>query len=78
MSQKEHLMKRPVRLLVAVAMSAAAPAALLTAPLAPALAQADDLDQAASALRAIGTMKYRFCGAFSISVRICCQASAVR
>lgn len=53
-------MKRPVRLLVAVAMSAAAPAALLTAPLAPALAQADDLDQAASALRAIGTMKADF------------------
>jgi outer membrane lipoprotein-sorting protein len=54
------LMNRPIRLVLAAAMAAAAPAMLLSVPAAPALAATNGLDQAAEALRAISTMKADF------------------
>jgi outer membrane lipoprotein-sorting protein len=54
------LMNRPIRLVLAAAMAAAAPAMLLSVPAAPAMAATNGLDQAAEALRAISTMKADF------------------
>jgi len=53
-------MNRPIRLVLAAAMAAAAPAMLLSVPAAPAMAATNGLDQAAEALRAISTMKADF------------------
>src|SRR5690606_13935811 len=60
MSRRTDLINRPIRLVLAAAIAAATPAMLLTTPATPAFAQSNGLDQAASALRAIGTMKANF------------------
>ncbi len=60
MSRRTDLINRPIRLVLAAAIASATPAMLLTTPAAPAFAQSNGLDQAASALRAISTMKASF------------------
>ncbi|MGX7951381.1 LolA family protein [Tsuneonella sp. HG249] len=52
--------KVPLRAALASALGVAVPAAMLTLPAAPAIAQADKLDQAVAALRGISTMTADF------------------